>query len=117
MIAFNTFLAGLFYLLAGMSGLTRHFLLHPTVPEGTPRTPAWLLSVVFAFSVVMVYSGLRFLTVWYTDEAVDVPPGVTGYGVLLAGSIFGYKISMLIDTIRRKPVWAMADLIKALNKE
>lgn len=117
MIEANTFIAGLLFFLSGVSGLVRHFLMHPTVPENTPRPPKWLLGVVFGFSTIMIYAGLRYLTIWMTGQATDVPPGASGMGVLIAGTIFAYKISMLIDTIKRKPVWAMADLVKALNKE
>jgi len=116
MIELQTFFAGLLYMVAGLCGLTRHFLLHPTVPEGTPRPPKWLLGVVFGFSVVMIYSGLRYLTAWYIGEATTVPPGVTGYGVFIALTLAMYKVSMLTDTIMRKPVWTLTDLAKELKK-
>lgn len=110
----NTFFAGFFYLLAGLFGLTRHFLLEPRMPD-LPKTPRWLLRVSFGFSVVMVYAGLRYLTAWGSGIATTVPPAATGFGVLLAFSIFTYKGSLLYDTWTRKASFSLDELLDRMR--
>lgn len=111
----NTFMAGLFYTLAGVFGLTRHFLLEPKIAD-MPKTPRWLLQVFFAFSVVMIYAGLRYLTAWATGQATTVPPAATGFGVMLAFAIFGYTGSLLYDTFTRKASFTLDELIERFRK-
>ena len=111
----NTFLAGTFYLLAGCFGLVRHFLLEPTMTN-LPSTPKWLLRVFFGFSVVMVYVGLRYITVWASGEATTVPPAATGLGVLIAFTIFTYKSSLLFDTYTRKVPMSTEELFRRLKE-
>lgn len=112
----NSLFAGSFYLLAGICGLVRHFLLEPGMAN-YPRAPKWLLNVFFMFSCVLMYAGLRFLWVWATGEGVTVPPGVTGMGVMLAAATFIYKGSMLFNVARQRypaDVWVRLDRITKL---
>lgn len=111
----NTFFAGLFYTMAGCFGLTRHFLLEPRIPDN-PKTPVWLLRVFFAFSAVMLYVGMRYLTAWYTGIAVVAPPAATGVGVLIALAILSYKSALLYDTVTRKAQFTLDELIERLKK-
>lgn len=106
----NTFAAGFFYSFAGTCGLVRHFLLEPKIANA-PKTPQWLLRVFFAFSVVMLYIGLRFLTAWYTGAAMTVGPTATGIGVLAAFTTATYKGSLLYDTWTRKMAYSLDELI------
>jgi len=92
----NTLLAGAAYVLAGIFGLIRHFMLEPKV-QAMPRAPTWLLHVFFCFSAVLVYVGLRFLWAWGTNSAMTSPPGATGMGLLMAISLLVYKASLLKD--------------------
>lgn len=110
----NTFFAGTFYLLAGVFGLTRHFLLEPHIPE-QPKTPVWLLRVFFTFSAIMIYVGLRYLTSWFTGAAIVAPPAATGLGVLISGTILMYKGSLLYDTATRKATFSLDELIERLK--
>ena len=107
----NTFFAGFFYTLAGVFGLIRHFLLEPRIPD-MPKTPRWLLQVFFGFSVVMLYAGMRYLTAWGSGIATTVPPAATGFGVLLAFSVFTYKGSLLYDTITRKASFSLDEFLQ-----
>jgi hypothetical protein len=93
--------AGMFYLLAGLCGLVRHFLLEPTIPN-YPRAPSWLLNVVFGFAALLIYAGLRYLWVWGTGEGSTTPPGATGMGVLLGAGLFIYKGAMLYNVARQR---------------
>jgi len=114
----NTFWAGAFYLLAGLCGLIRHFLLEPQMPN-YPRAPKWLLHVFFAFAAVLVYAGLRFLWAWGTGQGTSVPPGTTGMGVLLSFAVFAYKASMLYNVaLQRYPTetWARLNRITDLAR-
>lgn len=110
----NTFFAGLFYSMAGIFGLTRHFLLEPRIPE-LPKTPVWLLRVFFAFSAVMLYVGMRYFTAWYTGVAIVAPPAATGLGVLISFTILTYKGALLYDTITRKAAFSLDELIERLK--
>lgn len=114
-ILINTFLAGLLYLVAGIAGLIRHFLLEPKLVN-EPRTPKWLMRIFFGFSTVMIYCGLRFLSAWYTGAAVTTPPGVGGMGVLLAVTLAIYKGSLLYDTITRKAAFTLDELIRRFKE-
>ncbi|MEG3089489.1 hypothetical protein [Sphingomonas sp. PB4P5] len=114
----NSFWAGSLYLLAGLCGLVRHFLLEPNVPN-YPQAPRWLLNVYFMFAAVLIFAGLRFLTVWLSGEAATIPPGATGMGVLLALATFTYKGSMLFNVARQRyPVetWARLNRISELAR-
>lgn len=110
-VLMTTFVAGFFYLFAGVCGLVRHFLLEPKIADG-PKTPKWLLRVFFAFSTVMIYVGLRFLTAWYTGAALTVGPAATGIGVLVAVTTATYKGSLLYDTFTRKASFSLDELIQ-----
>jgi uncharacterized membrane protein len=107
----NTFVSGVFFLLAGIFGLVRHFLLEPRIPV-EPKTPTWLLRVFFGFSTVMLYVGMRYLVAWYTGAALYVPPAATGLGVLIALAVFTYKGSLLYDTVTRKAHFSLDELIQ-----
>lgn len=117
----STFFAGIFYLLAGVFGLTRHFLLEPKIAD-MPKTPRWPMLVFFAFSVVMVYAGMRYLTSWATWQATTMPLAATGFGVMLAFAIFvifaifAYKGSLLYDTTTRRASSTLNELIDRLRK-
>lgn len=111
----NTFAAGFFYTLAGICGLIRHFLLEPKLPA-LPKTPRWLLHVFFAFSAVLIYIGLRYLTAWYTGAATVTPPAATGLGVLLSATLLTYKGSLLYDTATRAPFFTMDELVKRFKE-
>ena len=116
MIENNTLAVGLFFLFAGLCAIARHFILEPALAEKLPRTPRWLLRVFFGFGVVMCYVGARYLTVWYSGLATTVPPGSTGLGVLIAGTVFTYKASLLADTLTRKPDFTLDDIITGLKR-
>lgn len=112
----NAFWAGLFYLLAGVCGLVRTFLLEPHVPS-YPKAPQWLLHVCFLVSVVLMFSGMRFLWAYASGAAVTVPPGATGNGVLMAFALFAYNAAMMINVARQRyPVetWARLNHISDL---
>lgn len=112
----NTLLAGVFYLLAGICGLVRHFILEPRM-ENYPRAPGWLLNVVFAFAAVLIFAGLRFLWAWGSGAAASIPPGATGMGVVLSASLLMYKASMLGNVLfQRYPaeVWMRLERISEL---
>lgn len=113
-----SFFAGLFYLLAGLFGLFRHLVLEPNIPN-YPKAPPWLLNVVFAFAVILIYAGLRFLWVWGTGEGAVSPPGATGFSVVLAFGTMAYKFSMLLNVLRQRypaDVWARLNRINALAR-
>lgn len=116
MIEHNTLATGMFFLLAGLCGLVRHFILEPSLAETLPRTPRWLLRVFFGFSVVMSYVGAKYLTLWYSGLATTAPPGSTGMGVLIAGTILSYKAALLADTLTRKPSFTLDDIIEGLKR-
>lgn len=107
----NTFLAGSLYSLAGIFGLVRHFMLEPNSPHDA-HAPTWLMRIVFGFSTVLIYVGLRFLTSWATGAAITTPPAATGLGVLLALALFIYTGSLLYDTMTRKPNFTLDELIE-----
>lgn len=108
MMEINTILAGLFYILAGCSGLIRHFLLKNEVRDHSGKAPHVLLATVFSFSVVMVFAGLHFLSVWFDGEATVAPPGATGVGALLAFVVMAYKFAMLYDTAQTNSTFILA---------
>ena len=111
-----TFFAGLFYFLAGAFGLVRHLVLEPAIPN-YPKAPQWLLHIVFAFAVILIYAGLRFLWVWGTGEGSTVPPGATGFGVLLAFGTMMYKGAMLGNVLHQRypaDVWTRLNRINTL---
>lgn len=110
-----TFAAGALYLIAGLCGLIRHFLLEPRLVI-IPRTPRWLLRIFFGFSTVMIYVGLKFIAVWAEGLATQSPPGVTGLGVLIAFTIFTYKSSLLYDTLTRKSSMTMDELVQRFKE-
>lgn len=96
----NTFIAGLAYIIAGLCGLTRHFLLEPKY-EAIPKAPAWLLHVFFFFSAVLLFVGTKFMWAWANGTATHAPPGATGMGVITAVAMLLYKSALLKDTINQ----------------
>jgi len=92
----NTLIAGSAYVIAGILGLARHFMLEPKV-KAQPKAPAWLLHVFFCFSAILVYVGLRFLWAWGSGAAHTAPPGATGMGLLMALALLVYKAALLKD--------------------
>lgn len=116
-LSINTFLAALFYTLAGTSGLVRHFLLEPQMVN-YPRAPKPLLLVFFLFSTVLLFFGMRAFCAWWMGEQ-EVPPAAAPTTVLLAFSIFVYKISMLINILHQRypaEVWRRLNRINTLVK-
>lgn len=112
----NSLLAGVFYFVAGTSGLVRHFLMEPGMTH-YPPAPKWLLHIFFIFSSVLIYAGLRFLWAWGTGEGVNTPPGATAMAVLLSFTTMIYKLSMLYNVMRQRypsDVWARLNRITRL---
>jgi len=99
-VLLNSLLAGMFWLAAGLCGLTRHFLLEPRL-VGYPKSKEWLQNVFFVYASCLIFVGLRFLTIWYTGEANVSPPGATSMGVFIAAITLIYKSSLLADTISK----------------
>lgn len=96
----NSLIAGVCLVLAGMSGLSRHFLLEP-VSANYPKAPAWLNFVFFAFASVLIFLGLRFLVAFFTD-AQGSPPNAGPTMAFLSIFILVYKVSMLVNVLRQR---------------
>jgi len=114
----NGLLAGILFSISGLSGLSRHFLLEPSLP---PKVrigyPKWLLHVAFASSVIMLYAGMRYLV----DALSSHTAAYTGVSVLIAWATCSYQSALLYDTWNRRPDgYLLQDILstlKGMNKE
>ncbi len=93
--------AGVFYLVAGCLGLARHFLLEPSIPN-YPRAPRWLLNIFFAFASMLVFAGLRYLSVWLIEQNPSTPPNATAMTVLISGGILIYKSGLFANVLTQR---------------
>jgi len=107
----NTLAAGVLLILSGMSGLLRHFLFEPQMTN-YPKTRPWLMWVYFGFASSLLYLGLRYVTIFFTDKTQTIPPQAGGVMVFLAFVITVYKFAMLANTLTQRfpsAVWARND--------
>lgn len=112
----DSLLAGLPLVVAGICGLVRHFLLEPRM-EHYPKAPGWLLLVYFAFAVVLIYLGLRFLLAWL-GESDRIPPNAQPGFVLMGWTAFLYKGAMLLNVLRQRypvAVWRRLNRLHDMN--
>lgn len=91
----NSLIAGVFFMAAGILGLVRHYLLEPKIAN-YPQAPAWLLKDFFFFAGVLVWWGLRYLGTWWEGEVTQPSTVFFAFSVLL------YKGGLFVNTLRQR---------------
>lgn len=88
----DNMVAGGFLVVAGLAALLRQSLLEPDSPR-YPKAPAWLRLCMFAFAVVLIFTGLHIMSAEHSTG---------GPFQLLAVSIALYNIAMLGNLVRQR---------------
>lgn len=116
-IELNTLAAGVMLTLAGTSGLIRHGLLEPSMPN-YPKGPPWLLGVFFVFASFLIFIGLRYVTTFFIG--VDqTPPGAAAVMVSMSFMLLIYKVSLLVNVLMQRypsEVWDRINRITTIVK-
>lgn len=109
-MTWNTLVVGLFFMVAGMLGLARHYLLEPKIAN-YPQAPRWLLTIFFYFGAVLIWWGMRYLGAWW-DGAPTQPSTV-----FFALSVLIYKGGLFVNTLRQRlpaHLWARLNRINEI---
>jgi len=94
-------ITGVMLSLAGVLTLARHYLLEP-VSLRYPKAPFWLRNSMFLFAAILIYVGMKFLWVYFSDQPDTLPPQPAPSTQLLALSLVLYKAAMLANIVRQR---------------
>lgn len=95
----QSLLTGIFWLLAGVCGMIRHFLLEPRTTT-YPRAPAWLLAVFFAAATFFIFLGLRFVAAYVAREP-GIPPQASPSMMATSMVVLIYQAALLANILRQ----------------
>lgn len=96
----NDLITGILLVLAGLLALLRQSLLEPDSPN-YPKAPTWLRHCMFAFAVILTYTGLQ--SIWVALSArMGASDVSTGHVQLLAVSLCLYNGAMVGNLLRQR---------------
>lgn len=92
---------GMMLLLAGGLTMCRHILLEP-ISTYYPKAPMFVRNFMFLFASVMLFLGLRYTWVFWSNQPNITPPQPDPSMQLLTTALVVYKTAMLVNIIRQR---------------
>lgn len=99
-------LTGALYLVAAAACMIRHVVMRPK-PDAWPKTPAWLWHILFFYTAIVLFMGVRLLAT-VVEGIQTVPPNATVAGAILAFGIALYDGALLVNEARQMYVRQIA---------
>ena len=101
MLAYPSLMTGILLILAAAFTLARIFLLEPAMTH-YPKAPTWVRNSMFLFATVLMFVGLHFLWVHFSDQPDTTPPQPSPTMQLIAIAMCIDKAVMFANIVRQR---------------